>query len=79
MEYQIILTVYDELPAVLERRLRELRVLRAAGHVLARVAHRRNVLDHRQRHVAVGASLKKGYNNTDQISVESLFHPFCKV
>ena len=59
MEYQIILTVYDELPAVLERRLRELGVLRAAGHVLARVAHRRNVLDHRQGHVAVGACLKR--------------------
>ena len=57
MEYQPLLTVYDEFPAVLERRLRELRVLRAAGHVLARVAHRGNVLDHGQSHVAVGACL----------------------
>ena len=51
--------MYDELPPVLERRLRELRVLRAAGHVLARVAHRRNVLDHGQGNVPVGARLRK--------------------
>ena len=57
VEYELILTVYDELPAVLERRLRELGVLRAAGHVLARVAHRWHVLDHGQSHVAVGACL----------------------
>ena len=53
-----ILTVYDELPSVLERRLRQFWVLCSAGHVLARVAHRRHVLDHRQRHVPVGARLK---------------------
>ncbi len=55
-----VLTVYLQLPAVLHARVRYLRVVGPAAHVLAGVAHGRHVVDDAQGHVAVGRGLQGG-------------------